>query len=515
MRRVVQRDAPFAGLPQSPAKGRIPGELVQGPGERVRVLRRDEEARLSVDDDLGRRADPSRDDRQPRGHRFQIDDPEAFLAGGQAEDVGRTVLGGKLLEREMSPQHDARTQPGLLARAREALPFRTISHDPHAGGRPHARGRLDQRSDVLARIEVRHAEDRRGRSTPVGSPRQRGLPPRRVEEFGNDPDPLAWLAVERLDHAGRIPAGRHDPVRASHVKTLEPGQQRQREARRAALEALLVGEHPLDGGHVESGGTGKKDAVEIERDHRIRPEFPSRSSGPPVEREPAERRSGPARRGSDESHLVAERLERLPKHRDAHGRPAALSNPGRGRGDEQNAHRVPLAGRLLPSAESMPARKRSSGTGAVRSYYRAILPFYEEEVARRRDLDFWVGLCRRWKPRAVLEVGCGLGVVTEAVASRAPTVGVDLSIRMLHRARARLRRARRKARLLAADVRRLALTCRFDLVLAPGAPLSHWTRARDREAALRAVARHLTKDGRFVLDGLYRRPGVSNRARER
>jgi SAM-dependent methyltransferase len=151
----------------------------------------------------------------------------------------------------------------------------------------------------------------------------------------------------------------------------------------------------------------------------------------------------------------------------------------------------------------------------VRSYYRAILPFYEEEVARRRDLDFWVGLCRRWKPRAVLEVGCGLGVVTEAVASRAPTVGVDLSIRMLHRARARLRRARRKARLLAADVRRLALTCRFDLVLAPGDPLSHWTRARDREAALRAVARHLTKDGRFVLDGLYRRPGVSNRARER
>ncbi len=151
----------------------------------------------------------------------------------------------------------------------------------------------------------------------------------------------------------------------------------------------------------------------------------------------------------------------------------------------------------------MPSPKRPSRTGAVRSYYRAILPFYEKELAQRRDLSFWAGLCQRWHARSVLEIGCGLGAVTEAVAAFAPVTGLDLSFSMLLRAQERLRRAGRRARVLLADARRIAFASRFDLVLAPGDPFSHWTRASDRKAALRTIARSLTPDGHFVLEGLY------------
>jgi SAM-dependent methyltransferase len=154
---------------------------------------------------------------------------------------------------------------------------------------------------------------------------------------------------------------------------------------------------------------------------------------------------------------------------------------------------------------SMPAR-RTSTTAAVRSYYREILPFYEKEVVARQDLAFWAGVCRRFDARSVLEVGCGLGIVTGVVAARCPVVAFDVSIRMLTRARRRLKRCRRPVRLFAADLRGLTLDRTFDLIVAAGDPFSHWTRISDRRRALRAVAGHLAPEGRFVLDGLYR-PG--------
>ena len=143
-----------------------------------------------------------------------------------------------------------------------------------------------------------------------------------------------------------------------------------------------------------------------------------------------------------------------------------------------------------------------SGLAAVRSYYRSILPFYEKEVASRRDLAFWSGISLSFRPATTLEIGCGLGAVTGTLAQRAPVVAFDVSIRMLARARTRLRRL--PALLFAADARALSLSRRFDLVVAAGDPFSHWTRLSDRRAALRAIARHLTANGRFVLDGLLR-----------
>jgi SAM-dependent methyltransferase len=139
----------------------------------------------------------------------------------------------------------------------------------------------------------------------------------------------------------------------------------------------------------------------------------------------------------------------------------------------------------------------------VRSYYERILPFYELEAISRAHLAFWTALAKRWRPAGILEVGAGLGRITEALARQAPSVGIDVSLPMLARAQSRKRR-RSRTSFVAADMRRFAFARTFDLVVAPGDPFSHLISIADRRRALRSVACHLSPHGRFVLEGLYR-----------
>ncbi len=136
----------------------------------------------------------------------------------------------------------------------------------------------------------------------------------------------------------------------------------------------------------------------------------------------------------------------------------------------------------------------------VRAYYRRILPFYRLESVARSHLDFWRAMARRIRPRRVLEIGSGLGRITAELSRIAPCIGIDVSLEMLFEAGGPGR-----GLFVAADARRPAFGPAFDLIVAPGDPLSHLTRLRDRRRALRAVARQLSPGGRFVLEGLYRK----------
>jgi len=135
-------------------------------------------------------------------------------------------------------------------------------------------------------------------------------------------------------------------------------------------------------------------------------------------------------------------------------------------------------------------------------YYRSILPFYEEESVARAHLDFWRGLARELAPGRILEIGAGLGRITAELARVGPAAGVDVSLEMLARASARRGGG---AWFVAADARRTTFLPVFDLIVAPGDPISHMTTLEDRRRALRAVARQLSPRGTFVLEGLYRR----------
>ena len=132
--------------------------------------------------------------------------------------------------------------------------------------------------------------------------------------------------------------------------------------------------------------------------------------------------------------------------------------------------------------------------------------FYDWENAQtmaRRDVPFWKRLAQAAEG-PVLELGCGTGRIALPVGrSGVPLVGIDLSERMLQRARSRVRRARLagKVRLVRGDIRHLPFPDRhFDLVMAPYGILQSLVVEADLGATLRAVARALKPGGRLVME---------------
>jgi len=138
--------------------------------------------------------------------------------------------------------------------------------------------------------------------------------------------------------------------------------------------------------------------------------------------------------------------------------------------------------------------------GPLREYYRTVLPYYDRSLEDRGDLVFWESMARRSSGASILELGCGTGRVTKILTTAAPVIAVDVLVEMLDRAA----RKAPKAKLVAADLRTLALRSQFDLVVLADDPMAHLTSTDDRRRAIEVVRRHLAADGRVVLEGLYR-----------
>jgi SAM-dependent methyltransferase len=141
-----------------------------------------------------------------------------------------------------------------------------------------------------------------------------------------------------------------------------------------------------------------------------------------------------------------------------------------------------------------------NGSEEVRRYYEAILTYYDESLADRGDLPFWVAISTRWKPKHILELGCGTGRVTEVLVRHATVTAVDLLVEMLRIACRRVP----AANYVAADLRQFAFAKQFDLIVLADDPMAHLISIDDRARALRLIADHLTPDGRVVIEGLYR-----------
>jgi SAM-dependent methyltransferase len=121
----------------------------------------------------------------------------------------------------------------------------------------------------------------------------------------------------------------------------------------------------------------------------------------------------------------------------------------------------------------------------------------------RRDLDFYVDLCR--EAGEAVELGCGTGrVLIPAAQAGCRIIGLDQSRMMLARCRANtdLLSAETRARitLVEADMTRFHLGQRFQLAIVPFRPICHLTTAPEQLDFLQCVREHLVHAGRLVFD---------------
>ncbi|HTS63481.1 MAG TPA: class I SAM-dependent methyltransferase [Candidatus Acidoferrales bacterium] len=127
------------------------------------------------------------------------------------------------------------------------------------------------------------------------------------------------------------------------------------------------------------------------------------------------------------------------------------------------------------------------------------IPLYNS----RRDIDFYVDLCRQ--SGEALELGCGTGrVLIPAAEAGCSVTGLDQSKEMLARCRAKAANlpaaARDRITLVEADISRFQLSRTYKLAIVPFRPIQHLTTVEEQLSFLRCVREHLEPGGRLVFD---------------
>jgi SAM-dependent methyltransferase len=132
-----------------------------------------------------------------------------------------------------------------------------------------------------------------------------------------------------------------------------------------------------------------------------------------------------------------------------------------------------------------------------------------EHEGNADDVEFFVALVRRLKPKRVLEVACGSGRVTQPLANLAAEegfdmVGLDNAPEMLSEARRRHEDATPEVRdrltLLEGDMRDWNAVEKFDLIVSPCGSMAHLLTLQDQLDAWKQAYHNLNGAGRFVVD---------------
>lgn len=128
---------------------------------------------------------------------------------------------------------------------------------------------------------------------------------------------------------------------------------------------------------------------------------------------------------------------------------------------------------------------------------------YDWAHTLKEDIPFWVREAKA-SGGPVLELGCGTGRVTVPVAQAGvPITGVDNSSAMLSRARAKARKlglAKEALEFRRGDMRDFRLGRKFPLVIIPFRSFQLLLSVADQRQALENIKRHLTPEGRLIID---------------
>jgi SAM-dependent methyltransferase len=135
----------------------------------------------------------------------------------------------------------------------------------------------------------------------------------------------------------------------------------------------------------------------------------------------------------------------------------------------------------------------------VAELYDHVVPY-----RNRQDVAFYVEAAKE-SGGPVLEIGCGTGRVLIPTAQvGVEIVGLDLSPHMLQVCRDRLlgepEDVQSRVQLVEGDMRDFEIAQVFALATTPFRPFQHLTAVKDQMSCLRCIHRHLTADGRLILD---------------
>jgi SAM-dependent methyltransferase len=130
---------------------------------------------------------------------------------------------------------------------------------------------------------------------------------------------------------------------------------------------------------------------------------------------------------------------------------------------------------------------------------------YDAVYADRDDLGFWRAMAVAAGGGPLLEIGCGTGRVLLALARAGfEGTGVDLSVTMIERARAKLQAeppdVRGRVRVVVGDMTAFDLGRRFATIVSPFGGFQHLCTVGEQLACLACCRAHLRPRGTLVLD---------------
>ncbi len=126
----------------------------------------------------------------------------------------------------------------------------------------------------------------------------------------------------------------------------------------------------------------------------------------------------------------------------------------------------------------------------------SLAQFYDSANRWGPDFDFCMTLAEG--AQSALDLGCGTGELTAALATTRAVTGVDPAAAMLDIAKARP--GGDKVQWVEGDARTVRLGKTFDLIVLTGHAFQVFLTEEDQRAALATIASHLSPTGRFVFD---------------
>lgn len=140
--------------------------------------------------------------------------------------------------------------------------------------------------------------------------------------------------------------------------------------------------------------------------------------------------------------------------------------------------------------------------------YDLIADFYATDMGQSmafNDVEFYASLAQR-HPGSALELGCGSGrILIELLARGVDIVGSDRSLPMLHQLRRDAAARALAPRVTQMDLRALAFSSRFALILAPYSLITYLSDEGELDAFMRQMRDLLRPDGALVLDAFIPR----------